>query len=174
MKVFSIKSLAVAALLSIGSSAQAESGLIASVGGGAAFGFGDNVGNGPLIDAEVGHEWDAGDGVATTLALAATFSSVDYVFSGPRGRRLQAGDDIFTLAPRVRVSFPVDEIIGFYVQGQAGVNFGDSLSEFGWGAGAGLEFRCSSLLNVRVGYQAIGDFEGNGYHGVLGAVTFRF
>lgn len=174
MKAFSIKTLALAALLAIGTSVQAESGLVAGVGGGAAFGFGDNVGNGPLIDAEFGYEWDEGDGVATTFALAASFASVDYAFDGPRGRRLRAGDDIFTLAPRVRVSFPVDEVIGFYVQGQAGVNFADGLSEFGWGAGAGLDFRCSSLLSFRLGYQVIGDFESNGYHGVLGAVTFKF
>ena len=162
-------------MLAFGTSAQADSSLIASVGGGVAFGFGDNVGNGHLIDAELGYEWDAGDGVATALVLAADFASVDYTYIGARGRTFRGSDDIFTLAPRVRVSFPVDEIIGFYIQGQAGVNFSDGImSEFGWGAGAGLDFRFSPVLSLRVGYQAIGDFESNGYHGALAAVSFKF
>jgi opacity protein-like surface antigen len=175
MKAFSFKSLTLAAMLAIGTNAQADCTLIASLGGGVAFGFGDNVGNGPLIDAEFGYEWDAGDGVATALVLAADYASVDYLSSGPRGRTIRGSEDILTLAPRVRVSFPVDEIIGFYIQGQAGVNFSDGiLSEFGWGAGAGLDFRFSKACSLRVGYQAIGDFESNGYHGALAAVSYKF
>jgi opacity protein-like surface antigen len=175
MKYSSIKSLAVAALLAVGTSAQAESGFIASLGGGVGFGYGDNSGNSGLIDAELGYEWDDGDGVATAFVLAADFASLDQNYIGPRGRPLLAGDDVVTLAPRVRVTFPLDEVVGFYIQGQVGVNLGDSaMEDFGWGTGAGLNFKLTEALNLRLGYLVIGDFEGQGYHGALGAVTFKF
>lgn len=162
------------AVLSFGT-ASAESGFIAGAGGGVAFGFGDLRGNGGFADVELGYEWDEGDSVRTTLALAMNYTQVDYGYLGPRGVAFTGREDVLSLAPRVRVVFPIDEMIGFYVQGQFGINVSDDiLTDMNWGAGAGLDFRFSKLLSARLGYIAIGDTDGSGYHGVLGAVTFKF
>lgn len=175
MKKLSITCAALFALLTLGTSAQAESGFIAGAGGGVAFGFGDLSGNGGFADVELGYEWDEGDSVRTSLTLAMNYTQVDYGYLGPRGTLLTGRDDVFSLAPRVRVVFPIDEAIGFYVQGQFGLNVSDDiLSDMNWGAGAGLDFRFSELVSARLGYIAIGDTDGSGYHGVLAGVTFKF
>ncbi len=175
MKKLSITCAALMAVLTFGLSARAETGFIAGAGGGVAFGFGDLSGNGGFFDAELGYEWAEEGGVATTLALALDYTQVDYSYLGSSGQVFTGRDDVFTLAPRVRVAFPLDETIGFYVQGQFGANFSDDImTDLGWGAGAGLDFRFSKLVQARVGYQAIGDTDGNGYHGVLAGLTFKF
>jgi opacity protein-like surface antigen len=175
MKTFSITCAALLTLLTLSPSVRADSGFIIGAGGGVAFGFGDNSGNGGFADGELGYEWVDEGGVATTLALGLNYTEVEYDLLGSGGRTLTGRDDVFTVAPRVRVALPIDETFGFYMQGQVGVNISDDvMSEFGWGAGAGIDIRLTELLQARVGYLVIGDTDGNGYHGVLAAVTFKF
>jgi hypothetical protein len=175
MKSMFVKLIAAAALVSLSPSAMADSGFITGLGGGVGFGYGNNRGNGGFIDAEFGYEWSQPDGPDTALVLALDYSEVEYRYLGARDRVLQGRDDLFALAPRVRVTFPIDEFVSFYAQGQVGVNFSDgAINDLGWGAGAGFTLGWTSWLETRLGYLVIADTQGNGFHGALAAFSVRF
>mgnify|MGYP001198561467 CR=1 FL=1 len=173
MKKLSLTCAVLLSLLTFASSAKADSGFIAGVGGGVAFGYGDLGGNGGLVDGELGYQIQDEGGIATTLALGLTFTELDYNFS--TSSRIYSGkEDVFTLAPRLRLNFPIDDVISFYAQAQVGVNFSDVMADFGLGGGVGLDFRISELIQARVGYQLNADVDGTGYHGVLAGIRFTF
>jgi hypothetical protein len=173
MKKLALTCAALLSLLALPHSARAESGFIAGASGGVAFGIGDLSGNGGMVGGEFGYQFQDEGGIATTLALALDYAQLDYNYS--IGRTTYLGqEDALTLAPRIRLGFPIDDKIGFYLQGQVGVNFGDVLADFGWGAGAGFDLKFSELIQGRLGYQVIGDVDGSGYHGVLAAIHFKF
>jgi hypothetical protein len=173
MKKLSLTCAALFSLLTLTPSAQADSGFIAGVGGGVAFGYGDLGGNGGLVDGELGYEFQEQGGIATTLALGLTFTELDYNFS-TSSRIYKGKDDVFTLAPRLRLAFPIDDVISFYTQAQVGVNFSDVMADFGLGGGVGFDFRFSDLIQARLGYQLTTDVDGSGHHGVLAGIRFSF
>jgi hypothetical protein len=173
MKKLSLTCAALLSLLTFAPSAQADVDFIAGVGGGVAFGYGDLGGNGGLIDGEFGCQIQSEGSITTTLALGLTYTDLDYNFS--TSSRIYTGkDEIFTLAPRLRLTFPIDDVISFYAQAQVGVNFSDVMADFGLGGGAGFDFRFSELVQARVGYQITTDVDGTGYHGVLAGIRFTF
>ena len=159
----------VAAVFSLLPLAHADSGFIVGAGGGVAFGYGDLSGDGGFADGELGYQFHEEGDVGTTLALAFNYTEVDYGSYYYRGT-----EDLLTLAPRLRLTFPIDDVISIYTQAQAGVNFGDVISDFSWGAGAGFDFRFTKLFQARLGYQVVGDLDGSGYHGPFAGIRFTF